>query len=49
MQEEVRGYIFSREFMGERIPQSVQNLLVRDFCKNNQCDNVYQLFLTESA
>ncbi len=35
MQEEVRGYIFSREFMGERIPQSVQNLLVRDFCKNN--------------
>lgn len=35
MPEEVRGYIFSREFMGERIPQSVQNLLVRDFCKNN--------------
>ncbi len=32
----VRGYIFSRPFLGERVPQSVQNLVIRDYCiKNN--------------
>tara|TARA_B110000211_G_C13760661_1_gene412983 strand:+ start:77 stop:472 length:396 start_codon:yes stop_codon:yes gene_type:complete len=32
----VRGYIFSRSFMGERTPQSIQNLVIRNFCiKNN--------------
>ena len=30
----VRGYIFSRPFMGERVPQHVQNLVIRDYCKN---------------
>ena len=30
-----RGYIFSRPFLGERVPQSVQNLVIRDFCKKN--------------
>ena len=29
----VRGYIFSRPFMGERVPQHVQNLVIRDYCK----------------
>jgi len=31
----VRGYIFSRSFMGERVPQNVQNLVIRDFCEKN--------------
>jgi sporadic carbohydrate cluster protein (TIGR04323 family) len=29
----VRGYIFSRPFMGERVPQHVQNLVIRDYCE----------------
>jgi sporadic carbohydrate cluster protein (TIGR04323 family) len=28
----VRGYIFSRSFMGERVPQHVQNIVIRDYC-----------------
>jgi sporadic carbohydrate cluster protein (TIGR04323 family) len=32
----VRGYIFSRPFMGERVPQHVQNLVVRDYCERNR-------------
>lgn len=28
----VRGYIFSRPFMGERVPQHIQNLVIRDYC-----------------
>lgn len=39
----VRGYIFSRPFMGERVPQSVQNLVIRDYCVKNK------LFLLLSA
>ena len=31
----VRGYIFSRPFMGERVPQHVQNLVIRDYCEKN--------------
>jgi len=31
-----KGYIFSRSFMGERVPQSVQNLVLRNYCANNQ-------------
>jgi len=31
----VRGYIFSRSFMGERVPQHVQNLVIRDYCERN--------------
>jgi sporadic carbohydrate cluster protein (TIGR04323 family) len=27
-----RGYIFSRKFGDERAPQSVQNIVVRDYC-----------------
>lgn len=29
----LRGYIFSREFLGERVPQAVQNLVLRDYCQ----------------
>ena len=25
----VRGYIFSRSFMGERVPQHVQNIVIK--------------------
>ncbi len=31
-----RGYISSRPFLGERVPQSVQNLVIRDYCKKNK-------------
>ena len=33
--KKVRGYIFSRTFMGERVPQHVQNLVIRDYCGRN--------------
>ena len=33
--KKLRGYIFSRAFMGERVPQSIQNLVIREFCKKN--------------
>jgi len=28
----LRGYIFARPFMGERAPQHVQNIVLRDYC-----------------
>jgi len=31
----VRGYIFSRPFMNERIPQHIQNIVIRDYCTKN--------------
>ena len=31
--KKVRGYNFSRDFMGERVPQHVQNIVIRDFCQ----------------
>ena len=31
----VRGYNFSRSFMGERAPQHVQNIVIKDFCNKN--------------
>ena len=32
----IRGYIFSRPFMNERVPQHIQNIIIRDYCvKNN--------------
>ena len=45
--KKVRGYIFSRPFMGERIPQHVQNLVIRDYCDRNQLH--YLLSATEYA
>lgn len=32
--KKLRGYIFSRSFAGERAPQHVQNIVIRDYCKN---------------
>ena len=43
----VRGYIFSRPFMGERVPQHVQNLVIRDFCERKKLQ--YLLSATEYA
>ena len=31
----VKGYIFSRPFFGERVPAHVQNIVLKDFCTNN--------------
>ncbi len=45
--ENIRGYIFSRPFMGERVPQSVQSLLIRDYCnKNNLNFNLHAVEYT---
>ena len=41
----VRGYIFSRKFLDERVPQHVQNIVIRDYCKNNNLQ--YLLSSTE--
>ena len=30
----VKGYIFSRPFFGERVPQHIQNIVLRDYCNN---------------
>ena len=34
--KKVRGYNFSRTFMGERVPQHIQNIVIREFCKKEQ-------------
>ena len=43
--KQLRGYIFSRSFMGERVPQYVQNLVLRDYC--NKINSRYLLSATE--
>ena len=45
MNKILKGYIFSRPFMGERVPQSIQNLVLRDYCKRN--DFIYELSTVE--
>jgi sporadic carbohydrate cluster protein (TIGR04323 family) len=45
--KEVRGYITSRPFFGERVPQNVQNIVIRDFCRNQGLH--YLLSATEYA
>jgi sporadic carbohydrate cluster protein (TIGR04323 family) len=32
----LKGYIFSRPFYGERVPQNVQNLVLRDYCRKKK-------------
>ena len=34
--KKVKGYNFSRSFLGERAPQHVQNIVIKDFCKKNK-------------
>tara|TARA_B100000941_G_scaffold290878_1_gene275517 strand:- start:5806 stop:6216 length:411 start_codon:yes stop_codon:yes gene_type:complete len=43
--KKVRGYIFCRPFMGERAPQHVQNIVIRDYCKKKKLS--YLLSATE--
>ena len=45
--ELVRGYVFSRPFMGERVPQHVQNIVIRDYCIRQNLQ--YLLSATEYA
>ena len=44
-EKRVRGYIFSRPFMEERVPQHVQNIVIRDYCQKK--DIQYLLSATE--
>jgi sporadic carbohydrate cluster protein (TIGR04323 family) len=43
----LQGYVFSRPFMGERVPQHVQNIIIRDYCVRNGFH--YLLSATEYA
>jgi len=45
MKKNVRGYIFGKEFMGERVPQHIQNIAIREFCIKNNLS--YNLSLVE--
>jgi sporadic carbohydrate cluster protein (TIGR04323 family) len=45
MKKNVRGYIFGKEFMGERVPQHIQNITIRDYCFKNNL--IYNLSLVE--
>lgn len=42
-----RGYVFSRPFMGLRQPHHVQNVVIRDYCRNRSME--YLLSATEYA
>ncbi len=44
MSKKLRGYISSRNFMGERVPQHVQNIVLRNFCDQKN----FQFFLSAS-
>ena len=45
--KKLRGYIFSRPFMEERVPQHVQNIVIRDYCSKKNIQ--YLLSSTEYA
>ena len=45
--KKLRGYVTSRLFMGERCPQNIQNLVLRDYCQKINCE--YLLSGTEYA
>ena len=45
--KQIRGYIFSRPFLDERVPQNVQNLVIREFCKKESL--FYNLSASEYA
>jgi sporadic carbohydrate cluster protein (TIGR04323 family) len=42
-----RGYVTSRPFLGNRVPQHVQNIVIREYC--NRLNIVYLLSGTEYA
>tara|TARA_B100000941_G_C28346760_1_gene469673 strand:+ start:239 stop:634 length:396 start_codon:yes stop_codon:yes gene_type:complete len=43
----LKGYIFSRSFYNERVPQHIQNLVLRNYCQVNRLQ--YLLSATEYA
>ena len=43
--KKLRGYIFSRTFMGERVPQHVQNIVIRDYCVKNKYDYLRIIYI----
>jgi sporadic carbohydrate cluster protein (TIGR04323 family) len=43
--KKLRGYIFSRPFYGERVPQNIQNLVIRNYCEKNSF--IYLLSIVE--
>ena len=43
--KKLKGYIFSRNFYGERVPQHIQNKILREYCDNNGLE--YLLSATE--
>ena len=45
--KKIKGYIFSRPFLDERVPQNVQNLVIREFCKKENL--FYNLSASEYA
>ena len=45
--KQIRGYIFSRPFLDERVPQNVQNLVISEFCKKENL--FYNLSASEYA
>jgi sporadic carbohydrate cluster protein (TIGR04323 family) len=47
LENSFRGYIFSRPFMEERVPQHVQNIVIRDYCSKKGIH--YLLSATEYA
>jgi len=47
IEKRFRGYIFSRPFMEERVPQHVQNIVIRDYCSKKGIQ--YLLSATEYA
>lgn len=47
IEKRFRGYIFSRPFMEERVPQHVQNIVIRDYCSKKSIQ--YLLSATEYA
>jgi sporadic carbohydrate cluster protein (TIGR04323 family) len=38
MKKKLKGYIYSRKFMGEIVPQKVQNIIIRNYCEKNNYD-----------
>jgi len=45
--KKIRGYMFSRDFMGERVPQHIQNQVIRNYCNDNNYE--YLLSAVEYA
>ena len=41
--KKLRGYIFSRAFLGERVPQHIQNLVLREYCNRKKLNFLLSL------